>query len=83
MLLPWALIGVVVLLAAFAIRNHLHGPYRHDRLKKETGSLFLGRFFMEFGYWCFEPLKSAAMRLGIIANAAAYSVQHPLPVATE
>src|SRR5205085_10018232 len=54
--------------AAFAIRNRIRGPYRHDRLKKETGSVFLGRYFMEFGYWCFEPLKKASMRLGLTPN---------------
>lgn len=58
----------LALIAAFAIRNRVKGPYRHDRLKKETGSVFLGRFFMEFGYWCFEPLKSASLKLGLTPN---------------
>jgi phosphatidylglycerophosphate synthase/putative flippase GtrA len=67
-LLPVSLASVIALLATFAIRNRVKGPYRHDRLKKETGSVFLGRFFMEFGYWCFEPLKAAAIRMGLTPN---------------
>jgi phosphatidylglycerophosphate synthase/putative flippase GtrA len=67
-LLPVSLASVLTLLAAFAIRNRVKGPYRHDRLKKETGSVFLGRFFMEFGYWCFEPIKALMMRAGVTPN---------------
>src|SRR5438309_298762 len=59
---------VLALLAAFAIRNRIKGPYRHDRLRKETGSVFLSRFFMEFGYWCFEPLKKTSLRLKLTPN---------------
>lgn len=62
------LTAVGALLAAFAVRNRVHGPYRHERLKKETGSVFLGRFFLEFGYWCFEPMKAACLRLGLTPN---------------
>ena len=67
MLLP-VLASVVTLLAAFAVRNRVKGPYHHDRLKKETGSVFLGRYFMEFGYWCFEPVKAGLMKLGVTPN---------------
>jgi len=62
-------IGIAVtLLAAFTLRTLVRGRYQHDRAKKEPGSLFLGRFLIEFGYWCFEPLKSASLALGLTPN---------------
>ena len=46
----------------------LKGHYEPDRLKKEPGSVFLGRFFLEFGYWCFDPMEKALLRLGVTPN---------------
>ncbi len=58
----------LLLLAAFAVRTLVRGRYQHERAQKEPGSLFLGRFLIGFGYWCFEPLKSAALALGLTPN---------------
>jgi CDP-diacylglycerol--glycerol-3-phosphate 3-phosphatidyltransferase len=44
------------------------GRFLHPRLKNEQGSVFLSRFFMEFGYWCFDPLEKAALRLRLTPN---------------
>ena len=63
-----AICVTLILLATFAVRTMLRGRYQHDRAKKEPGSVFLGRFLIEFGYWCFEPLKSAALALGLTPN---------------
>lgn len=46
----------------------IKGPYKHERLKKEPGSVFLGRFFMEFAYWVFEPIKQVLLRTGVTPN---------------
>jgi CDP-diacylglycerol--glycerol-3-phosphate 3-phosphatidyltransferase len=67
------------------------GRYQPDRVKKEPGSLFLGRFFIEFGYWCFAPLEKGALKLGLtpnqltagslaasLAGAAAFALGAPL-----
>jgi CDP-diacylglycerol--glycerol-3-phosphate 3-phosphatidyltransferase len=60
--------AVLALLAAYGVRVLMKGRYAPDRLKKEPGSVFLGRFFMEFGYWCFDPMEKAALRLGVTPN---------------
>jgi len=59
---------VVILLAAYAVRVLIKGHYEPDRLKKEPGSMFLGRFFLEFGYWCFDPMEKAMLSLGVTPN---------------
>ncbi|HUJ27110.1 MAG TPA: GtrA family protein [Myxococcales bacterium] len=62
-------IGIALgLLAAYGIRVALKGPYRHERLKKEPGSVFLGRFFLEFAYWCFDPMKELLLRTRVTPN---------------
>lgn len=58
-------LGLVV---AYGIRVAIKGPYRHERLKKEPGSVFLGRFFLEFAYWCFDPLKELLLRTRVTPN---------------
>src|SRR5260370_8050332 len=60
--------GVVALLAAYGVRVVVKGRYATERLKKELGRVFLGRFFMEFGYWCFDPMEKAALGLGVTPN---------------
>ena len=59
---------VVLLLAAYAARVLVKGRYVPERVKKEPGSVFLSRFFIEFGYWCFEPLERLCLRLQITPN---------------
>jgi phosphatidylglycerophosphate synthase/putative flippase GtrA len=57
-----------VLLAAYGVRVAAVGRFEHERARKEPGSLFLGRFLIEFGYWCFSPLERGAVALGITPN---------------
>jgi len=59
---------VVLLLGAYTARVLVKGRYVPDRVKKEPGSVFLSRFFIEFGYWCFEPLERLCLRLQITPN---------------
>src|SRR5215470_18399950 len=59
---------VVLLLGAFSVRVLLKSQYVPERVSKEPGSIFLSRFFIEFGYWCFEPLEKLAVRLGLTPN---------------
>lgn len=59
---------VVLLLAAYGLRVLIKGRYTPDRLKKEPGSMLLGRFFLEFGYWCFDPMEKAMLGLGVTPN---------------
>jgi len=40
------------------------GRFEHERASKEPGSFFLGRFLIEFGYWCFSPLERGALAMG-------------------
>ena len=49
-----------LLLGVYAIRVRVRGRFQHDRAKKEPGSIFLGRFLIEFGYWIFSFLERAA-----------------------
>ncbi len=58
----------MALLAAYGVRVLAKGRYLPDRLKKEPGSVFLGRFFLEFGYWCFDPMEKLAIGLGLTPN---------------
>jgi len=41
------------------LRVALKGRYVPERVRKEPGSLFLSRFFIEAGYWYFDPLGEA------------------------
>src|SRR5438067_50957 len=56
------------LLAAYGVRVLIKGRYETERLKNEPGSVFLGRFFLEFGYWCFDPMERALLALGVTPN---------------
>jgi phosphatidylglycerophosphate synthase/putative flippase GtrA len=44
------------------------GPYVHPRARKEPGSVFLSRFFIDLGYWLFAKLEGAALALRITPN---------------
>ncbi len=62
-------IGIAVLLiVAYGVRVLARGRYVPDRVRKEPGSLFLSRFFIEAGYWYFEPLQKLCVRLRITPN---------------
>src|SRR4051812_12449896 len=56
------------LLGAYAVRVLTKGRFDHDRARKEPGTAFLGRFLIEFGYWCFSPLEKICHALGITPN---------------
>src|SRR3954463_6202894 len=58
----------LTLLAAYGIRVALAGRFVHARAQKEPGSLFLSRFFIEAGYWYFEPMERVCTRLRITPN---------------
>jgi phosphatidylglycerophosphate synthase/putative flippase GtrA len=58
----------LLLLAVYSVRVLFKGRYVSERAKKEPGSVFLGRYFIEFAYWCFEPLERFAVRMGITPN---------------
>src|SRR5438132_12573461 len=90
MLVPFLAAFAAVLLVAYGVRVAVLGRYEHERAQKEPGSFFLGRFLIEFGYWCFSPLERAALSLGVtpnqltlaslacsIAGAAAFAVGKP------
>ncbi len=59
---------MVLLLGSYAVRVALYGRFQHDRAKKEPGSVFLGRFLIEFGYWMFTRLERAAHALHMTPN---------------
>ena len=59
---------VIVWVAAYGIRVAVKGRYQPERVKKEPGSLFAGRFVIECAYWAFDPLEKAALRAGITPN---------------
>jgi CDP-diacylglycerol--glycerol-3-phosphate 3-phosphatidyltransferase len=44
------------------------GPYVHPRARKEPGSVFLSRFFIDLGYWLFAKLEGAALALRLTPN---------------
>jgi len=50
------------------LRVALKGRYVPERVRKEPGSLFLSRFFIEAGYWYFDPLEKLCVRLRITPN---------------
>ena len=57
-----------LLLGIYAVRVRVLGRFQHDRAKKEPGSVFLGRFLIEFGYWLFASLEKVAHALGLTPN---------------
>lgn len=59
---------LVVTLMLYGVRAALVGRARHDRVDKDGGSAFVGKRFMEFGYWLVGPLVAALDRLGATPN---------------
>ena len=68
MLVLFAAAASVLLLAVYGVRVAVLGRFEHERARKEPGSFFLGRFLIEFGYWCFSPLERGALALGVTPN---------------
>src|SRR5258708_34038781 len=55
-------------MGAYVTRVLIWGPYVHPRARKEPGSVFLSRFFIDLGYWLFAKLEGAALALRITPN---------------
>jgi CDP-diacylglycerol--glycerol-3-phosphate 3-phosphatidyltransferase len=60
--------AALILVAGYFVRVLLKGRYLPERVRKEPGSLLLSRFFIEAGYWYFEPLQRLCVRLHITPN---------------
>ena len=61
--------AMLVLAAAtmgpYGARALLRGRVRNDRVEKDGGSVFVGKGFMEFGYWLVNPVVAALHRSGV------------------
>jgi CDP-diacylglycerol--glycerol-3-phosphate 3-phosphatidyltransferase len=57
-----------LLLGIYAVRVKVSGRFQHERAKKEPGSVFLGRFLIEFGYWLFSSMEKVAHALHLTPN---------------
>lgn len=53
-------VGLVV----YGVRALFLGRARHERVDRDGGSLFVGKRFMEFGYWLIGPVVGWLDRLG-------------------
>ena len=49
-------------LLAYVIRSAVRGRIRTERVMKQGGSVLLGEYFMEYGYWMFSPVSRALVR---------------------
>jgi CDP-diacylglycerol---glycerol-3-phosphate 3-phosphatidyltransferase len=58
-----ALVGATV--GLYGIRAIFRGRARHERADKDGGSIFVGKAFMEFGYWLIEPVVRILDRGGV------------------
>lgn len=52
-------------MGSYGARAIFRGRVRHERADKDGGSVFVGKGFMEFGYWLVEPVVAALHRSGI------------------
>jgi len=55
-------------LAVYAVRAALLGRARHERVDRDGGSRFVGKRFMEFGYWLIGPVVALVDKLGATPN---------------
>ena len=74
MTLAFLIALVTGLVGVYGVRVLFKGRYQHDRAKKEPGSVFLGRWFIELGYWYFHPMERLMMRLGVTRYAVATKI---------
>ena len=73
--------GILVVGALlYGLRAALRGRARHERVDRDGGSLFMGKPFMEFGYWLIGPVVALLDRLGVTPNGV--TVFSLLPAAT-
>ena len=54
--------------ALYGVRAALKGRARHERVDRDGGSLFMGKPFMEFGYWLLGPVVALLDGLGATPN---------------
>lgn len=52
----------------YLLRAAVRGRARHERVDRDGGSLFMGKPFMEFGYWLIGPVVALLDRLGATPN---------------
>lgn len=52
----------------YGVRAALKGRARHERVERDGGSAFVGKPFMEFGYWLMAPVVALLDRLGVTPN---------------
>jgi phosphatidylglycerophosphate synthase len=52
----------------YGARAALRGRARHERVERDGGSVFVGKPFMEFGYWLIGPVVALLDALGVTPN---------------
>ncbi len=58
---------------AFSIRAALRGVEPTARVQQLGGSIVLGKYLLEYGYWMFSPLARAAVRLNVHPDVFTWS----------
>ncbi|MES1172573.1 MAG: CDP-alcohol phosphatidyltransferase family protein [Bacteroidota bacterium] len=53
----------------YGVRTALRGRARHERAEQDGGSVFVGKRFIEFGYWLVNPLVAILNRWGVTPDA--------------
>lgn len=56
---------VCATMGSYGARALFWGRARHERAEKDGGSVFVGKRFMEFGYWLVEPVVAALHRSSV------------------
>jgi phosphatidylglycerophosphate synthase len=63
------MVGLLCLgLTLYGVRAVLVGRARHERVDRDGGSAFVGKRFMEFGYWLIGPVVALLHRWGATPN---------------
>lgn len=63
------MVGLLCLgLTVYGVRAALVGRARHERVDRDGGSAFVGKRFMEFGYWLIGPVVALLDRWGVTPN---------------
>jgi CDP-diacylglycerol--glycerol-3-phosphate 3-phosphatidyltransferase len=60
-------------LVAYVIRGAVRGRIRTERVMKQGGTVLLGEYFMEYGYWVFSPLSRALVRWKVHPDVLSWS----------
>jgi CDP-diacylglycerol--glycerol-3-phosphate 3-phosphatidyltransferase len=60
-------------LVAYVIRSAVRGRIRTERVMKQGGTVLLGEYFMEYGYWVFSPLSRALIRWKVHPDVLSWS----------